>query len=238
MNTDNAHILLRENAVKPIHSLTPFTLLDYPDKTACILWFAGCNMRCSYCYNPDIVLGKGKIEAEEIYNFLDKRKGLLDGVVFSGGECTLHPSFFPMLQKIKSMGFAVKIDTNGSKPEILEKAIKEHLVDYVAMDFKALPHTFENITNSSLFDKFERSLFVLNNAPIPFEVRTTVHTELISENDLKQMIQYLEKQNYTGNYYVQFFRNEVPTIGNLTESKRFKENIFSTETIQIHFREA
>lgn len=237
MNTNNAHTLSKVNVVKPIHSLTPFTLLDFPDKIACILWFAGCNMRCSYCYNPDIVLGKGKIEAEEIYTFLNKRKGLLDGVVFSGGECTLHPSFFRMLRKIKSMGFAIKIDTNGSKPEVLEEAIKEQLVDYVALDFKALPHSFEEITNSNLFESFEKSLAILNQSSIPYEVRTTVHTNLISEMDLKEMVKYLESRDYSGNYYIQFFRNEVPTIGELSESKRFKNNIFSTKTIQVHFRE-
>src|SRR5690606_32859804 len=124
--------------IKPIYSITPFTLLDYPNHPACILWFAGCNMRCLYCYNPDIVLGKGKLSVDDARNFLKSRQSLLQGVVFSGGECTLHPDLVPLARIAKTMGYQVKIDTNGTKPEVLEKLLNEKLVDYIAMDFKGL----------------------------------------------------------------------------------------------------
>ena len=102
--------------VKPIENITPFSLLDFQDLCACIIWFTGCNMRCSYCYNPEIVFGKGKYNFEEAIQFLQKRINLLDGVVLSGGECTLHKELIPFVKEIKNLGFKIKIDTNGTYP--------------------------------------------------------------------------------------------------------------------------
>ena len=115
---------------KPIYNITPFTLLDYPNHSACIFWYAGCNMRCLYCYNPEIVLGKGAITFFETISFLKTRQGLLDAVVFSGGECLMHKKIVQQIQEIKAMGFLVKIDTNGSKPAVLKQLIDENLIDY------------------------------------------------------------------------------------------------------------
>ncbi len=237
MNTDNVHISKKPLSSKGIFSLTPFTLLDYPHKAACIVWFAGCNMRCLYCYNPDIVLGKGKIDFNSILSFLKTRKGLLDGVVLSGGECTLHKNIVDFIKEIKAMGFAVKIDTNGSNPKILNSLIHGQLLDYVALDYKSLPHTFEKLTQSGLFSAFEESLALLNRSNIPFEVRTTFHSSLISESDLVKMIEYLEMQNFEGIYYVQHFMNNVPTLSKLDDSNKeiqFKD--FSTPKIKVVFR--
>jgi len=105
VNTIKEHILQKENVAKPIYSITPFTLLDYPNKSACILWFAGCNMRCIYCYNPEIVLGKGTLSLEKVLDFLNSRKELLDAVVFSGGECLLHNNILSFIKTVKEMGF-------------------------------------------------------------------------------------------------------------------------------------
>ncbi|WP_239455546.1 anaerobic ribonucleoside-triphosphate reductase activating protein [Flavobacterium ginsenosidimutans] len=238
MNTNSAHISKKPLSTKGIFSLTPFTLLDYPHKTACIVWFAGCNMRCLYCYNPDIVLGKGKIDFDSVLAFLKTRKGLLDGVVLSGGECTLHKNIIDFIKEIKTMGFAVKIDTNGSNPKILNSLIHDQLIDYVALDYKSLPHTFKKLTQSGLFSEFEESLSLLIQSNIPFEVRTTFHSSLISENDFIKMIEYLETKNFEGNYYVQHFMNNVPTLSKLDHSNkeiRFKN--FSTPKIKVIFRE-
>ncbi|MHC0447996.1 anaerobic ribonucleoside-triphosphate reductase activating protein [Flavobacterium sp. 3-218] len=238
MNTNSVHISKKPLSSKGIFSLTPFTLLDYPHKTACIVWFAGCNMRCLYCYNPDIVLGKGKISFDDVLSFLKTRKGLLDGVVLSGGECTLHKKIIDFIKEIKAMGFAVKIDTNGSNPKILNSLIHDLLIDYVALDYKSLPHTFEKLTQSGLFSEFEESLELLIRSGIPFEVRTTFHSSLITENDFVKMIEYLEKQNFEGNYYVQHFMNNVPTLSKLDDSnKRIQLKDFSTPKIKVIFRE-
>nr|WP_275981826.1 anaerobic ribonucleoside-triphosphate reductase activating protein [Flavobacterium humidisoli] len=219
-------------------SLTPFTLLDYPHKTACIVWFAGCNMRCLYCYNPEIVLGKGKIDFDSVLLFLKTRKGLLDGVVLSGGECTLHKKIIDFIKEIKAMGFEVKIDTNGSNPKILNSLIRDQLIDYVALDYKSLPHTFKKLTQSGLFSEFEESLQLLIQSKIPFEIRTTFHSSLIKENDFVNMIAYLESKNFEGNYYVQHFMNNVPTLSKLDDSnKEIQLKDFSTPKIKVIFRD-
>ncbi len=222
----------------PIYSITPFTLLDYPGKTACILWFAGCNMRCVYCYNPEIVLEKGHIGIEQAMQFICSRQGLLEGVVLSGGECTLHKSIFSLLASIKQLGFAVKIDTNGSRPEVLEALIAKRLVDYVALDFKALGHRYHTITKSGLFSAFEESLSLLVGANVPFEVRTTVHSDLINVADLRHMVAYLEQAGYRGDYHIQHFVNGVPVLGSLgTSIKNAHVSTLSTDGVQVVVRE-
>ena len=190
-------------------------MLDYPGKLSCIFWFAGCNMRCQYCYNPEIVRGKGSISMDDALTFLDQRKGLLDAVVLSGGECTMHKRVAYLLEEIRARQFLIKIDTNGSEPRVLEQFISEGWVDYVALDFKAMKKKFYHITRSDLFYKFEKSLDMLIRVGIPFEVRTTVHSRLITKEDLVEMSKYLKEHGYRGIYYLQAFFNDCNTIENL-----------------------
>lgn len=228
---------MKGNVSYPIYSITPFTLLDYAHKSACILWFAGCNMRCLYCYNPEIVLGKGTISFEKTLTFLNSRKYLLDAVVFSGGECLLHKNILELITEVKKMGFLVKIDTNGSKPAVLQELLKKRLIDYVALDFKALPAHFKKITQSNFFLPFQKSVRMLIESGLSFEVRTTVHSDLIDGNQLRQMIQYLEKQNYIGNYYIQHFMNGATTLEKLEYSTREVERQnLSTANVKVYFR--
>jgi len=221
---------MRVDVAKPIYSITPFTLLDYPHKTACILWFAGCNMRCLYCYNPDIVLGKGKLSFQEALKFLKTRVNLLDGVVLSGGECTLHKNIIDLILEIKKLGFLVKIDTNGTTPKTLDGLIKEKLIDYVALDFKAPTNKFESITKSNLYSEFFCSLKLLINNNVPFEVRTTLHSSLLIQNDIQKMIDVLEEVNYKGVYYIQNFVNNTKTLTELENSKYNAINLNSLNT--------
>lgn len=207
---------------RTIYSITPFSLLDYPDHTACILWFAGCNMRCGYCYNPEIVQGKGKLSYEEVLQFLRNRRNLLDAVVFSGGECTLHQEIPWMAHQIHELGMKVKTDTNGSRPHVLENLISQKLVDYVALDFKALPSSFEKITSSKLYTEFLESLELLLCSNIPFEVRTTLHSKLISREDVLNMAIFLYEKGYNGNYYLQHFVGDKGSISGLPESIKEK----------------
>jgi len=238
VNTNNELISLKENVSKPIYSLTPFTLLDYPHKSACILWFAGCNMRCLYCYNPEIVLGKGSLTFEKILSFLHSRKNLLDAVVFSGGECLLHKKSILLIAEVKKMGFLVKIDTNGSSPEVMQQLTDQHLIDYIALDYKAPHSKFQAITQSYLFDSFEKTLDLILQTKTPFEVRTTYHSDLLTENDLTTMIQFLETKKYIGNYYIQYFKNNVETLSKLERSNnRIDFEKLSTPTIKIVVRE-
>ncbi len=222
---------------KPIYSITPFTLLDYPNHTACILWFAGCNMRCVYCYNPDIVLGKGKLSLDDATHFLQSRQALLQAVVFSGGECTLHPAIFPLARIAKDMGYLIKIDTNGSKPDVLKKLLAEHLIDYVALDFKGIGKTHQNITQSHTFSTFAKSLNLLQTAAIPFEIRTTWHSALLSTTDIHEMIEYLEQHHYRGDYFIQYFMNNVQTLESLPYAQHILDIAnLSTTTIRVKVR--
>jgi pyruvate formate lyase activating enzyme len=236
VNTNNVLISTKTNVVKPVYSITPFTLIDFPDKTACIVWLSGCNMRCSYCYNPDIVNGKGKLSYDEVLDFLRKRVNLLDGVVLSGGECTLHKSIIEFIRQIKALGMLVKIDTNGSNPEMLSTLIENKLIDYVSIDFKASAEKFEEITKSNFYSQFHESLSILKSSSTPFEVRTTVHADLLSPTDIKNMSNELNKVEYKGKYFLQEFVSNVITIGNLDNPESdFSdyENIDSPIPIEI-----
>lgn len=200
---------------KPIFQITPFSLLDYPGEIACIVWFAGCNMRCGYCYNVDIVRGKGRMAYSEVLQFLDSRKNLLDAVVLSGGESTMHQGLENFIYSIKQRNLLVKVDTNGSNPLLLSRLIGKQLIDYVALDFKGLQDRFYKITGSDHFKKLERSLDLLLNSCIQFEIRTTVHSSLLDEDYLLSMADYLTKKEYKGKYFLQAFFNDSITLAQL-----------------------
>jgi pyruvate formate lyase activating enzyme len=218
VNTNKEHTSDSSLYRKSIYSLTPFTLIDYPEKTSCVLWFAGCNMRCSYCYNPEIVLGKGKLSFCDIREFLYSRRDLLDGVVLSGGECLLHDSVKDIITAIKEMKFLIKIDTNGSRPHVLKHLIESFLIDYVSLDFKAPPVKFSKITTSEFYYEFIQSLNILISSKVTFEVRTTIHSSLFTISDIQSMVDILWSSNYEGKYFLQHFRPGLATLGNLEES--------------------
>jgi len=227
--------------ILPIYSVTPFTMLDFPGRTACIVWFSGCNMRCGYCHNPQIVKGKGRGTAEEVLGFLKKRQGLLDGVVLSGGEASVYPGLSGFVQKVRDLGYAVKLDTNGLRPDIVSKFLEDGFIDYVALDYKAPPDKFKKVTGIEKFSSFSETLSVLcRQEDIPFEVRTTVHTSLMDENDVTAIMDDLSSRDYKGTYYIQNFRadNNRPTLGMLPAQKRQLdcEKLSSSRNYQIEFR--
>jgi pyruvate formate lyase activating enzyme len=240
VNTNNVPIL--ENVTpdffnkKAIHSFTPFTLLDYPDKSACILWFAGCNMKCDYCYNPEIVFGKGMFSFSEIYSFLKSRRNLLDAVVFSGGECLIHKDIIQFIKLVKNLGFLIKVDTNGSQPKVLEKLIKEQLIDYVALDFKGTKEKFFAITKSDFYSQFLSCFQLLQSSTVPFEIRTTYHSSLLNPEDIISMQEILLELGYDKTYYLQNFRNYQNTIAPLSESISIKLNDFSQNFTNLIIR--
>ncbi len=205
----------------PICDITSFTLQDFPNHTACILWFGGCNMRCSYCHNPELVLGKKKLLPwQDIQQFLKERQKLLDGVVFSGGECTLSPELPELIKYVRELGYKVKLDTNGLRPEILDLLLTDQQLDYVALDYKAPRDKFKEITGKSQFDMFRKSLEMLCTNDVPFEVRTTVHTGLMDEKDIKVIMADLEHLGFNGNYYLQNFQPAPSTLRPLPEQLR------------------
>lgn len=205
--------------MKALYDLTPFTLLDYPNIPAAILWFAGCNLRCSYCYNPDIVLGSAHIDEETALTFLTKRIGLLEGVVLSGGEATLYPNLTHFCRAIKSLGYKIKLDTNAMRPDVINALLDESLLDYVALDYKAPSSEMVQICGGGSELRFWESFHLLQKHNIEFEVRTTFHPDLLQESQIIMMADALLQAGYMRPFYVQLFRDGVPTLGKLTSSE-------------------
>lgn len=204
----------------PISSVTPFTMQDFPDHTACILWFSGCNFRCDYCHNPELVCGELKwLKPSAILEFLEARQGLLEGVVLSGGECTLSPGIVLLARLIKDMGFKLKVDTNGSRPEVIFQLAHEKLLDYAAVDYKAPLTKIVSLTKNRRSQELPRTLAVLLASGIPFEIRTTVHADLLDEADVNIIIADLERIKYRGKYYIQNFK-DGETLGHLAPPSR------------------
>jgi pyruvate formate lyase activating enzyme len=194
----------RARRATPFHAITPFTLLDFPGRSACILWVAGCNMRCGYCHNPDIVLGEGKLTEEDALAFMRRRQGLLDGIVLSGGEATTWPGLADFAAMAKTLGFAVKLDTNGLRPDVVARLLDRRLIDQVALDYKAPAARFEKVTGTLAFARFARTLDLLcRQSDVPFDVRTTVHDALLDENDVLDITIDLARRGYSGTLAVQ-----------------------------------
>lgn len=165
------------------------TLLDYPEKTACTLFTAGCNFRCPFCHNAALVThidNSNYFTEEYVLDYLKKRKGVLDGVCITGGEPLMHKDLPEFIKKVKELGYLVKLDTNGSYPERLENLICSGLIDYVAMDIKNSKEKYAKTAGIENFDinKISESVEFLMSGNIDYEFRTTVVRELHNQNDL------------------------------------------------------
>ncbi len=230
-----------KQAVLPIYAVTPFTMLDFPHKTACIVWFAGCNMRCPYCHNPQIVRGKGRGDVAAVMAFLKKRQGLLDGVVLSGGEATSYSALPDFIRTLKSLGYAIKLDTNGLRPSVIAALLNAKLLDYIALDYKSPPEKFKMVTGVNTFDAFSKTLGLLcAQKDVPFEIRTTVHTNLLDETDITNIINDLDRRNYRGTYFVQNFTSTSSglTLGVLPSQARILKysKLPSPQNFSLSFR--
>lgn len=221
---------------KIIYNITPFTTVDYKDHLSCIVWFISCNMRCQYCYNPDIVNAKmGEYTLDDLLDFLKKRVGLLDAVVLSGGEATCH-DLFVICNQIKKLGFKIKLDTNGSSPEQLKELIENNLLDFVSLDFKANENKFKMITKSNHYESFLDSLNILKNSNINYEVRTTLHNDLLEENDINEMQTILVETGYDKTFYIQKFL-EVENLTKLGSSNKIFDKNKLEEHLDICWRD-
>lgn len=194
-----------------IGGLQKLTLIDYPGKIACAVFTVGCNFHCHFCHNPELIdpekfdAGE-KIEETDFFDFLKSRQSLLDGVCVTGGEPTLHPDLPEFLKKIKALGFLVKLDTNGTNPEMLSALISEKLINYVAMDIKTSlqKDLYEKVTGTTVeIDDIKKSVAAIMQSGLEYEFRTTVVPGLHSEDD----IIYLAKEvRGAKKYYLQQFR--------------------------------
>ncbi len=162
-----------------IQGLQKLTLLDYPEKVACTVFFAGCNFRCPFCHNASLVVNIPKeadTTEEAFFAFLKKRQGILDGVCITGGEPLMQPEIEGFIRKIKALGYAVKLDTNGSYPEKLKYLVHEGLIDYVAMDIKNAISAYEETAgiDGSYLEAVQESVAFLKEGTVAYEFRTTV----------------------------------------------------------------
>jgi len=185
-----------------IGGLQKFSLIDYPGKLSCVLFTRGCNFRCRYCHNPELVLPDKYcpvISEDKVMEFLKTRTDYLDGVVISGGEPTIQQDLVSFLGKLKHLGYLVKLDTNGSHPDVLKQVINLKLVNYIAMDVKApLRQYRDTIAVPFDIEKIEESINILNNSEIKHEFRTTVVRHLCMYHDICKIVDMIGKnQKYS-----------------------------------------
>ena len=191
-----------------IGGLQKTTLIDYPGRVAATIFLVGCNFRCPFCYSPELVL-KDKIKVQpkipegDFFRFLQKRKGMLEGVVICGGEPTIHKELPLFLEKIKRLGYLVKLDTNGSNPKMLSSLIKKELVDYVAMDLKAPKKKYNIVAGVEVnLENIEKSIDILREGVVDYEFRTTVVPGILKKEDIIEIARWLSPAK---KYYLQNF---------------------------------
>ena len=198
-----------------IQGLQKLTLLDYPDKMACTIFTGGCNLRCPFCHNAGIVLNpssEGEYSVEEILSFLKKRQGILEGVVITGGEPLMQKDIDVFIEKIRELGYSVKLDTNGTYPDKLRELIDRGLIDYVAMDIKASPAGYPPAVGIGGYDisKIEKSVKLLLEGRVDYEFRTTVVREFHSIFDMNALGEFIKGAK---RHYLQAFRDSGELIG-------------------------
>ncbi len=227
-----------------IAGLQKTTLIDYPKKIACVVFLAGCNFRCPWCYSSELVLPakivkQPRISEKEFFGFLRERKGKLEGVVICGGEPTINKDLRQFIEKIKNLGYFVKLDTNGSNPGALKDLVSAKVIDYVAMDIKTKQSPlYESImTEGITLDKIKESVEFLKQGLVDFEFRTTVVSTVHTAEDFQEIVKWIGGFNVK--YYLQNFRPEKTIDPAFEKIKPFKteflENI--AKEIAPHFKE-
>ena len=196
-----------------ICGLNKTTLLDYPGCVAATIFLGGCNFRCPFCHNGDLVLQSGKMpsyDEDEVFRFLQKRKNVLEGVCITGGEPTLHRELPFFVRKIKELGYMVKLDTNGSNPDMVRTLIEEKLVDYIAMDIKAPVCDYDKVSGASVdIDAIKMTVELLKEGKIPYEFRTTIVKELHSKASVLEIGRWISGAE---NYYLQSYQETEKNI--------------------------
>lgn len=198
-----------------ICGLQKLSMVDYPGKLAATVFTGGCNLRCPFCHNALLVTRLSEspeISEAEVLRFLESRKGLLDGVVLSGGEPLLQPGAAHFLGNVKAMGYHIKLDTNGCYPQALRQILEQGLVDYVAMDIKNSPERYAETVGLTSFDlaPVEESIALLRQSSIPYEFRTTVVRQLHTKADIEAIGRWLQGSE---RYYLQNFVDSGNLVG-------------------------
>ena len=199
-----------------IFGLQKMTLLDFPGRVACTVFLPGCDFRCPFCHNFELAEGKGEpvLDEEEFFATLARRRGLIDGVAVTGGEPCLHRDLPEFLRKVRELGFATKVDTNGYHPEMIELLIRDGLVDYFAQDIKNSPAKYAETCGVASLDieRIKTSVSILNSSGVGHEFRTTVTEQLHTANDIEEIGKMISG---SPKYFLQAFvdRDSVPYEG-------------------------
>lgn len=211
-----------------IGGLQRVSLIDYPGLISAVLFLQGCNFRCPYCHNPELVdpnLFKSCIKENDVFEFLETRKGKLDAVTITGGEPTIQNQLAVFIRQIKKMGFAVKLDTNGTQPPLIKEVIDHKLIDYISMDVKAPFDKYKEVVRVKVDENsIKESIRIILKAKIPYEFRTTVVKSQLNENDIMQIGRMIHGAS---RYVLQNF------VSSKTMEKKFvKEETIPEETLQ------
>jgi len=219
-----------------IHGLQKLTLLDFPGHTACTVFTGGCNFRCPFCHNASLVARPQEqpvIGLSEFFDFLKKRRGLLDGIAITGGEPTLQNDLPDFIREIHALGFAVKLDTNGYKPEMLRSLLSDSLLDFVAMDVKAAPSNYAAVCGLTVVDMnaIQESIDLITASGIPHEFRTTYVKGLHTPADAEEIGRWLQGAQ---RYFLQNFKDSGDILegGYDSFSKAEMEDFLSA--VRIH----
>lgn len=227
-----------------IAGLQKTTLIDYPGKIACVVFLAGCNFRCPWCYSSELVLPlkivkQPRLSEKDFFDFLRSRRGLLDGVVICGGEPTINKELPQFIEKIKNLGFSIKLDTNGSNPGILKDLVKTGLIDYVAMDIKAFLQNpaYKNLLGEGIkMEDIEESVKFLKKGSVDWEFRTTVVPTVHHKEEFLEIAKWIGGPNVK--YYLQNFRPEKTLDPEFEKIQPFKTEFLGkiAKEISPHFK--
>ena len=218
------------------------TLVDYPGKIAATVFTVGCNFRCPYCHNPELVLpnlikSQPQVSEKEVLEFLKSRQGLLEGLCITGGEPTLHSDLPDFIRKVKQLGFAVKLDSNGSFPQMLELLIQDNLIDYVAMDIKAPADKYNLATGITVpIENIKKSVEVLKQGKVDYEFRTTLVPKILNKNDILEIVKWIKP---APKYFLQRFRGKKTLSKDFSGLKEWPEEEMEDllKTIKSNFKE-
>ena len=200
------------------------TLIDYPGKLATVVFTSGCSFKCPFCHNPELVLGPqisiGESREKEFFEFLKTRQGKLEGVCITGGEPTIQSDIIDFIKKVKDLGYLVKLDSNGTRPDVLRKVFAEKIVDYVAMDIKNSPQNYSKTVGTKAdIGRIKLSVKLIMNSQVPYEFRTTVVPGLHGEKDFLEIARWIKGAR---RYFLQEYREEKILDPNLKKKTKGK----------------
>ena len=211
-----------------IAGLQKMTITDFPENVACILFLKGCNFRCPYCQNSELIdykIDDNYILKEEVFDFLKKRQGILDGVVISGGEPTVNKDLPKLIKEIRDLGFKIKLDTNGTNPQMLKELLEDGLIDYVAMDIKNVQTKYLETAglsekNVQILENVQKSIDILKKSNVDHEFRTTIMKNYHNIEDLEEINKLIGKDE---KYFIQNFEDSEYVLDHNIEPFSEKE---------------